>query len=242
MNEYLGGKVFEHLGIATAKMTPLNVSPSFLVNNPGFQLLSHHQRVPLHAGVYLGSRYSVDPEKVSIFDFLPAPLMDKVTNLSDFLGALVADQWLCNHDHRQFVFFSSCWLPKGPARGFHALAIDHGMCLGGGTWKLFDSPLTGIYCQPALYRSVTSVYGFEPWLKRLSSIGEEQFNGWIDAMPGEWLIGERLGLQNLVARLLRRKRRIPELVQAALNALPSSSNLEAPRHNTYLETTLHARS
>lgn len=222
LNEYLSGKVFEHLRVATAKITPLNVSQSFVDDNANFQVVLHTARIPLTAGVYLGSRYSVNPEKVAIFDFLPGPLLPKITNVSDFLGAFVADQWLCNLDARQFVFFSDQSLPVGSARHFRALAVDHGMCLGGAAWRLFDSPLMGIYCQPAVYRCSSSVSGFEPWLERLNSIGEDHFDTWIKEMPPGWLSDDSLPLQSLVRRLLRRKNRVPALVQEAMEALPKA--------------------
>ena len=219
VNEYLAGKIFEHLGVASAKMIPLNMPQSFINENSKFQVILHHETIRLHAGLYLGSRYEVDPEKMSVFDFLPAPLLPKVTNIKDFLGALLADQWTCNHDQRQFVFSPDPSASTG-SRRYCALAIDHGMCLGGAGWQLFDSPLTGVYFQHEVYGSSVCMSDFEPWLEKLRAIEEEHFDTWISAMPPEWLTGDSIPFRNLVGGLLKRKKRIPDLIAAAIDHNP----------------------
>lgn len=224
VNEYLGARVFEHMGIAAAKITPLHVPQSFLDGNPDFGLQFHRERVSLRSGVFLASRYGVSPEKVAIYDMLPEPLLPKIANSSHFWGALVADQWLSNQDARQCVFFrdqtSDVNSRRGFRAGFRAVAIDHGFCLGGPSWQLRDSPLTGIYFQVAVYRTFSGAREIEPWFERLNTITQQHFTVWVEEMPSEWLRGDEWSLQILIERLIRRKGRVLELVEAAIEAHP----------------------
>lgn len=222
VNEYLGAKIFERLGVATAQMIPLIVSQPFLDANPNFQLVLHKELIPLHGGVFLGSQYAMNPEKTAIYDFLPTPILPRVTNLNHYLGALIADQWLCNDDARQFVFFVDPSVPHRSGRGWRALAIDHGRCLGGHTWRLFDSPLIGVSSQLAVYKTL-DVSETKTWLERLSNIEEHHLIAWIDEMPPEWLAGDALELRNLIKKLLRRKGRVPELVETGIETVLTKS-------------------
>ena len=56
-------------------------------------------------GLHFGSKMSVNPDKVAVFDFFPEKLLGKVENRVEFLGTLVFDKWVGNADSRQAVFF-----------------------------------------------------------------------------------------------------------------------------------------
>ena len=217
VNEYLGSKVFQEMGIASAASTPVVVTQEFLNGTPEMDLVSKHERVPIQPGFHLGSRYEASPDTVAIYDFLPEALISQINNTDDFLGALVADQWLNNKDGRQFVFFRE--QTSSSKRGFRAVAIDHGFCLGGNEWTLRDSPLTGMQFQQTVYRSATSL-ACERWLTKLNGIDEERMMAWVSEIPSEWLGGEEPALMRLLAQLFKRKERLSRLVETAVTEHP----------------------
>lgn len=215
LNDYLGAKVFDALGILAAKAVPIRVSQPFIDDNPEFRLQG--AETLLEAGVYLGSQFPVNPEETALYDFLPTRMSSRIVNRSDFLGALVADQWLANNDQRQFVFYRDQSV-SGHQPGYRGMAIDHGLCFGGSDRILRDSPLMGLYMERDVYGPL-QFRDFEPWLAKLATIGQGHFSKWLEAAPPDWLCNEACQIETLMAALFHRQKRIPALIDAALAVL-----------------------
>ena len=133
VNEWLAGVCLRYLQIHTPDTAVVELTPEFISDNPDLYLSIGPRREAVPPGIHFGSRLSVHPDRVAIYDFLPDKLLDKVENLADFLGVLVFDKWVGNADSRQAVFFRARgkkWTPlKGETTGktgFYAQMIDHG--------------------------------------------------------------------------------------------------------------------
>jgi hypothetical protein len=104
---------------------------------------------------------------------------------------------------------------KGTLRqGFVAQTIDHGFLFDGPHWRFSDSPLRGLYHRPLVYRGITGLPDFEPWLERIVHFPEEVIDWTVKQIPPAWLEGDEEDLAKLLAHLLRRRKRVPDLVEA----------------------------
>jgi hypothetical protein len=220
VNEWLANAFLGYLQVHVPQTALIQVSQAFLAENPDvyFSLGSRRERVA--PGVHFGSRLSVDPDKVAVFDFLPEKLLEKVENRVDFLGTLVFDKWVGNADSRQAVFFrarAKTWTPlKGdvPARvGFFAQMIDHGFAFNGPHWQFVDTPLNGLYFRTSVYQEVTSLDSFQPWLDMVANFPIEVIDGAWKEIPREWLDQDEDELEKLLERLLKRRGQVAQLIQ-----------------------------
>ena len=76
--------------------------------------------------------------------------------------------------------------------------------------------MRGLYARPRVYESVRGIDSFEPWLSRVESkIGEAQLEEAASEIPPEWYNGESDALEQLIEQLLRRCKRVRELVISA---------------------------
>ena len=155
-----------------------------------------------------------------VYDFLPDTILDEIENLSDFLGALAFDKWMGNADSRQAVFFRARlkeWIPGSEAHGlkmgFVAQMIDNGFVFDGPNWGFTESAIQGLYFRPSVYRNVRGLADFEPWLARIVNFPEEIVDQAVKAIPPVWLEGEEEPLEVLLARLLKRRARVPDLIE-----------------------------
>lgn len=218
INELIAGVFLRYLQITTPQTALVRLTPEFLNSNPDLHVQLGSRRIPVEAGWHFGSRYPGDPDRLAVYDFIPDLLLEKVVNLREFLGALVFDKWTGNADARQAIFFRSRvreWRPAGepPARlGFLAQMIDHGYIFNGPHWDFPDSPLAGLYFRPVVYQNVRSWDDFQPWLDRVVHFPEEVIDEALRSIPPEWLEGSEDACQALLDRLLRRRRRVPDLI------------------------------
>src|ERR1700689_214745 len=143
INEWLASVFLNYLEISTPEAAIVSLSAAFLEANPDIyiQLGSRHQAV--EAGWHFGSRYPGDPGKIMVYDFLPDLLLDKVTNLNEFAGAVAFDKWMGNADARQSIFVRARASDSSPSSaghpfptGFGAHMMDHGYVFNGPHWQL----------------------------------------------------------------------------------------------------------
>jgi hypothetical protein len=134
---------------------------------------------------------------------------------------------VANSDGRQAVFFRAQlkdWLakPGAPPRkiGFIALMIDHGYVFNGPHWELPDSAITGLYGRRSVYSGVRSLADFEPWIERIRNFPPEVFDRALRRIPPEWVAADEAPLENLLEALMRRRKRIPELIAGCREAFP----------------------
>jgi hypothetical protein len=224
VNEWIASVFLRYLGIATPETTVIRVTQDFLDQNPEvhFQLGSH--REPVELGWHFGSRFPGDPARLVVYDFLPDTLLAQVVNRAEFLGMLVFDQWMGNADSRQAIFFRARlrdWLPAHEAHpqrlGFVAQMVDHGFAFDGPHWRFGDSPLQGLYFRPGVYQGVRGLDDFQPWLDRIVHFPEAVVDQALKQMPPAWVASDEGSLNQLCESLLRRRRRVVDLIQACRN-------------------------
>ena len=205
INEVLTSCVLRVLRIETPPVSYVRFTEEFIDGNKDLWLRSPRGLVRPTTGPHFGSEV---PSSLKVYDLLPDVLLQRVTNLHSFVGALVVDQWVSNIDARQVV-----WVRKN--EGFQALFIDHEQCFAGERWDYWDSPLQGLYIARAVYRSVRSLGEFDDWLARVRNLPESFFSDTVRSLPAEWVTAAgAVELDRLLTRLLRRRRRLADLVRA----------------------------
>jgi hypothetical protein len=219
VNEWAASVFLRYLGISTPEAAMVRISEEFLEQTPEVHLQIGRERHHPLPGWHFGSRFPGDPARTVVYDFLPDVLLENVVNLAEFRGILAFDKWMGNADARQAVFFRARVAgqeaaARQPHLGFAAQMVDNGYVFEGPHWRLTDSPLQGLYFRPLVYRSVCGLEDFEPWLERIRHFPEEVVDQALKQVPGAWLDGDREEFERLMDRLLRRRKRLPELIEA----------------------------
>jgi hypothetical protein len=229
INEWLACAFLRYLQIHVPETKAIQLTPEFIGESPDLYLSVGPHREPVPPGLHFGSKMSVHPDRVAVFDFLPDKLLDKIENRADFLGTLVFDKWVCNADSRQAVFFrarAKTWTPiKGerPARvGFFAQMIDHGFAFNGPHWSFQDSPIQGLYFRESVYHDVRSLDSFQPWLDMVQSFPIEVIDSAWKEIPRDWLNEDESELEGLLELLVKRRGRVPELIEELHRHKPSA--------------------
>jgi HipA-like protein len=220
VNEWIAAVFLNYLGISSPQVAMIEVSEQFLRDNPDASIQLGNRRQELAAGWHFGSRFPGDPARQIVYDFLPDALIETVENLLEFLGVLAFDKWVSNADSRQAVFFRAnlkelprSGSPSAPRVGFAAQMVDNGYVFEGPHWRLTDSPLQGLYFRPVVYRGVRGLDSFQPWLDRILHFPEEIVDQAVRQVPPPWLEGEEAALDQLLAQLMRRRKRVPDLIE-----------------------------
>jgi hypothetical protein len=229
VNEWLASVFLQYLGIASPPTAMVRVSEDFLAANPDIAIQLGHHRQAVVPGWHFGSRFPGDPRRTVVYDFLPDSLLGRVENQADFRAVLVFDKWMGNTDSRQAIFYRARIQdsPSGPnARperlGFVAQMMDNGYVFEGPHWRLPDSPLYGLYFRKGVYQTVRGWADFEPWLERIQHFPEEVVDQAVKQIPPDWLaespnagdeVSDRAELENLLEKLLRRRKRVPSLIE-----------------------------
>ncbi|MEJ7605359.1 MAG: HipA family kinase [Bryobacteraceae bacterium] len=220
INEWMGTAFLTYLQVTLPGTAIIQISQEFVEAFPevGITLGSQHHAVT--PGWHFGSRFPGDPNTTAVYDFVPDTLLQKVANLTDFLGVLVFDKWVGNADTRQSVFVRAKLREYAPAYinhplkiGFIALMVDHGYIFNGPHWEYVDSPMTGMYFRPMVYESVRGYNDFQPWLDRVENFPEEIVDQTLRQVPLEWMNGDAGPLEGLLERLMKRRGRVPDLLQ-----------------------------
>ncbi len=220
VNEWISAVFLKYLQITTPQTAIVDLSAEFLEQNPGVHIQLGSKKVGIEPGWHFGSAYPGDPNRTAVYDFIPDLLLDKVVNLADFLGVLVFDKWAGNADSRQSIFYRARlkqWVSGGDeylARtGFVANMMDHGYVFDGPHWTFADSPLQGLYFRSIVYEKVRSWDDFQPWLDRVVHFPDEVVDDAIKQLPPEWLDGDDEALDQLLVKLMARRKRVPDLVR-----------------------------
>lgn len=221
VNEWLASVFLSYLGIAAPEGALVRVSEDFLRDNPEAYFQLGTRRAAIEPGWHFGSRFPGHPAHHAVYDFLPDSLLGEIQNLYDFRAVLVFDKWMGNADTRQAIFFRARlkeWLPGSTAHalrlGFVAQMIDHGYVFEGPNWRFSDSPLQGLYFRPLVYREVRGLDDFQPWLDRVVNFPEEVVDQAVKQIPPAWLEGDEAEFATLMERLLARRKRVPDMIEA----------------------------
>ncbi len=225
VNEFVAAEILAHLQIDCPGHQIVRLSQDFLDRNPEVHLQLGTRRTPIESGWHFGSRYPGNPDVMAVYDFIPDALLNQVANPEQFLAVLAFDRWVANADGRQSIFFRAQlkdWLsrPGIPPRklGFVALMIDHGFAFNGPQWDFPESAITGLYARRIVYNGVKSIGSFEPWIERILNFPAEVFDRAQRQIPPEWLEDDGDRLDRLLESLLRRRKRIPELLEECRKA------------------------
>lgn len=224
VNEWVASIFLSYLEIAHPVTRVVELDEAFLKANPEIYIQLGNSRLDVLPGWHFGSRFPGNPLTQAVYDILPDALMRKVANPYDFLGALAFDKWAGNSDTRQAIFFRARLADAGlhagenPLQvGFVAQMMDHGYLFDGPNWEFRDAPMFGLYFRPAVYEKVGGLADFEPWLTRIENFPEEILDRALRETPEIWLPdGDRDQLERLFEVLLRRRKRVPELIEACL--------------------------
>lgn len=207
----LGTKIAAYLGLRVPQIEVVEVHPELIELTADLVIQLGMGRTPCRAGKQFGSRYPGDPAQTNVFDFLPDEQLSQVENLADFAGMFVFDKWTCNTNGRQAVFF----LEPGRSR-YQAMIIDQGFCFNAGEWNFPDAPLRGLYNRHSVYRHITGIDSFEPWLNRMEErLSCAQLGEIAGSIPPEWYNDEYAKLDELIRRLDQRRRLVRELIVLA---------------------------
>jgi hypothetical protein len=218
VNEWISAVFLRHLGLSSPEVAMVRISEEFLADNAEAYLQLGRERRAPELGWHFGSRFPGDPGRITVYDFLPDSLLDKVENADEFVGALAFDKWAANADSRQAIFFRARVRIKDghdqPERlGFVAQMVDNGYVFDGPYWRLVDSPVQGLYFRPLVYAGVRGLADFEPWLERIRHFPEEVVDQAVKQLPPAWLEGGESELERLLDRLLARRKRVADLIQ-----------------------------
>lgn len=227
INEAIAGTFLKYLQIAAPAHSLVGLGSDFLSANPDIYIQLGHQHDAVAPGWHFGSRFPGDPARTAVYDYVPDTLLDKVGNASDFLGILAFDKWTCNADARQSIFIRAKIRDYAPAYadhplriGFIALMMDHGYIFNGPHWEFADSPVAGLYFRPHVYRNVSSLSSFEPWIERIRTFPEEVVDDALRQIPPEWLNGDADPLHAVLEKLMRRRSRVSDLILECIRARP----------------------
>jgi len=217
VNEWIASTFLHYLDIAAPETAMVELTEDFLAATPDVHIQLGRERRAVTPGWHFGSRFPGDPMRTVVYDFLPDTLLEHVENLRDFLGVLAFDKWMGNADSRQAIFFRARVhdpLAANPPRlGFVAQMVDNGYVFEGPHWRWGESPIQGLYFRPLVYRTVRGLAEFEPWLDRIRNFPEEVVDQAVKRIPPAWLEGDEDELERLLERLMRRRERVPDLIE-----------------------------
>lgn len=207
-NEMFASRIGRLLSLPMPDVEIIEVSESFVQSNPELRVENAGFSQPWRSGQQFGSRYVGTPGCTDSFDYLPEPLLLKVTNIDDLVRVLVFDKWTCNADGRQAIF-TRCHRTQ-----YKMTLIDNGYCFNAGEWSFPDAPLRGVYARNSVYEHVSGWDSFEPSLTRAEEMHIDDL--WIAAhgIPEAWYEGDTVGLVRLIETLYQRRSRIRELITA----------------------------
>jgi hypothetical protein len=208
-NEMLASLLARHLELSVAEGVIVEVDASLVRNSPEMTIQLQSMSVPCQSGPQFGSRYVVDPSRVTVFDYLPPDFLVQVRNRRDFWEVLAFDKWTCNADLRQAAFWKG--LRK---RHYTAAFIDQGYCFNGGDWSLVDTILKGVYAHNEIYEGVRDWDSFEPALSRIENMTKEMVQCAVTAIPTAWYGGDWRALQQMALFLHDRRREVRGAIDA----------------------------
>jgi hypothetical protein len=212
-NELLASRLAAAAGLTVPHAELVEVSSWLIENSPELEMDLGQSRERCLPGLHFGSRFAGGLMPGQVVDYLAEEQLAEVKNLDEFAGILALDKWTGNSNGRQAVFTR-----RQRERRYKAVFIDFGYCFHAGNWGFEDAPLRGVYYRNDVYRDVIGWESFEPWLKRMETMPEETVWNAANEVPPEWYGGDLADMEALVGKLLARRARIRELIEAFRNS------------------------
>jgi hypothetical protein len=88
------------------------------------------------------------------------------------------------------------------------------MRVNGPHWELPDLTAAGLYPRRTVYSGVRSLGDFQPWIDRILNFPIAVFDKALRQIPTAWIGDDAGKLDMLLESLLRRRKRIPELIES----------------------------
>jgi hypothetical protein len=213
-NELIATRLAAEVGLSVPDTEIIEISGWLYANAIDFEIDFGKGRTEQGStGRQFGSRFVGGNFPGETVDYLPAPQLEEVFNLTEFAGVLALDKWTGNCDGRQSVFSR-----KPKAKRYKATFIDQGCCFNAGDWTFPDAPLLGVYARDTVYEKVTGWESFDPWLGRLEQFDPSVLWDIAKTVPPEWYSGDVEAIEKLCNQLLKRRSRIRELILAFRNS------------------------
>ncbi|MGA2250653.1 HipA family kinase [Terracidiphilus sp.] len=212
-NELLATRLAAAIGLTTPQADLVDVSQWLIENTPELEMDLGRSRERCKPGLHFGSRFAGGLMPGQVVDYLPEEQLAEVKNIEEFAGVLALDKWTGNANGRQAVF-----VKKQRERRYTAHFIDFGYCFHAGEWRFEDLPLRGVYYRNLVYREVRGWESFEKWLFKIEKLSEDVVWGAVNEIPHEWYGGNISELEALAEKLLARRGKIRELIEAFGNS------------------------
>jgi hypothetical protein len=208
-NELLASRLAAAAGLSAPVAEIVEVSSWLVENTPELEVDLGSRKERCRPGLQFGSRFVGGLMPGQVVDYLPEAQLAEVKNLAEFAGILALDKWTANANGRQAVFAR-----RQRERRYKAVFIDFGYCFHAGEWRFEDSPLRGVYYRNDVYRGVTGWESFEPWLTHLETLPADTLWKAANEVPPEWYGGDVGEMEALVEKLLARRSRLRDLIEA----------------------------
>lgn len=234
VNELLGNRIAGRMGLPVPRVEIVKVNAEIIRLTPALCIEMPRSSTPCCPGLQFGSAHPGDPRRMTLHDFLPDEQLREVKNVHDFAGMLVFDKWTCNTNGRQTLFFRDSEngaghggpggnghhmtvpgsSPSSSAAGaeYSTVMIDQGFCFNAGEWNYPDAPLRGLYARNRVYEGVTGMESFMPWIRRVENFTDRILEDFAKEVPPEWYDDDFDALKRLLEQLLRRVKRLEELI------------------------------
>lgn len=212
-NEYLASRLAAAAGLTVPQVELIEVSSWLIENTPDLVMEMGKSVVRCQPGLQFGSRFAGGLMPGQVADYLPEEQLLDVRNLAEFAGILALDKWTGNANGRQAVFTR-----RQRERRYKAVFIDFGYCFHAGEWRFEDAPLRGVYFRNTVYQGIKAWDAFEPWLSTMERMPAETLWAAAGEIPPEWYGGDLGEMEALVEKLLARRSRIRELIEAFANS------------------------
>jgi len=208
-NEFLASRLALAAGLTAPEVELVEVSSWLVEHTPELEIDLGRTRLRCRPGLQFGSRFVGGLMPGQVVDYLPEEQLTEVKNLAEFAGILALDKWTGNANGRQAVFTR-----KQREKRYRAVFIDFGYCFHAGEWRFEDVPLRGVYYRNEVYRQIAGWDAFEPWLTRLEAMPAETIWAAAAEVPPEWYGGDVAEMEALVEKLLARRAKIREGIEA----------------------------
>lgn len=169
-------------------------------------------RALLQAGACFGSEHA--GPNLDWYDSWPERRLEQISNLADFAGILVFDIWTSNKDFRQVRFFRRD--DRSPVR---VIMFDNGFCFRATEWAFKDQPRLAMYPLTYVYKTISGINSFEPWLTRLETkINRETIAQALERVPAEWYRREVTPLRDVLGQLEKRRAEVRHQVLSLIHS------------------------
>lgn len=218
-HEALGSGLAQVLGLPVPTWRVLDVSESFIAQNPQVWFESEGRLTRPSPGLHFGSAFVEALPGGEIYQMVPGGWYPRLINAGDFIGMLLLDL-LANHsDNRQALFVQT-----PGTRQLKAVFIDHGQMFGR-TDSLHMRIGRSRFLDTRVYGGSGSAGLLSRWQKRIMNLSASTISYLIDAVPTSW---KRPGYADVILDgLLEMQAGIPDDVSRLRSHLEGQDSLLA---------------